>query len=273
MEFLRCWVFQNLECDFSGSIRLTGSKDLLADANDAACYALLAKHLTSYISSTFPPPPDSWALASVDVPQELVVQAMLSSPFLPVTGSQIRFIPQHLKDLLNPSSGVVSPFYPCFFSSHVLIGQTLFSIHLVFWSQIECSCTEKRRCTPYFCWSWMTWRPCWLLHKAMMWRDELSSCSHHQMDLQHVHTASTLLKLDFSNAFNVIQNVGGYFGSSTLYISFYALLLCHLFSLLRGQVSTVSWGSTTGWPSRSTSLHFDHPSIHFQAAVWTVSII
>ena len=132
------------EGDFKGAIRLACSDDALAGTSEDTYSALLAKHPPPHPSSVPPPAPDSSQIASICVTPEMVVSAIRSFP-AGSSGGPDGLLPQHLKDLLNPPSGVTAPFLSALssFVSHVLNGNTPTALRHVFFGARLVALTQR----------------------------------------------------------------------------------------------------------------------------------
>ena len=153
-EVLSRKISQKLEeGDFSGAVRLACSEDSLAPVNDTTFSALLAKHPPPSESSILPPPPPDPASIQISFPPDMVAQAICS--FSPGSaGGKDGLSPQHLKDMLNPPSGVTAPLLSALssFSFHVFSGKTPPLIRPIFWGQIDCYRKKGWRGSSYSCW-------------------------------------------------------------------------------------------------------------------------
>ena len=144
-KYLRKAISQKLgEGDFKGAIRLACSDDTLAEMNEDTFSALQAKHPPSYPSSSLPLPLDPSQDAMISVTSEMVACAIRSFP-AGSSGGPDGFLPQHLKDMLNPPSGVISPFLTALssFISHVLNGNIPVSIRPVFFGARLVALTKR----------------------------------------------------------------------------------------------------------------------------------
>ena len=100
-EFWASRVSMKLEeGDFRGAVRLACSEDTIATSNHATFAALQLKHSPPHPDSSIPPLLQDMVAPSLSVSIDEVAKAIRSFP----VGSADGLRPQHLKDLIGPSS-------------------------------------------------------------------------------------------------------------------------------------------------------------------------
>ena len=232
------------EGDFKGAIRLACSDDALAETSEDTYSALLAKHPPPHPSSVPPPAPDSSQIASICVTPEMVVSAIRSFP-AGSSGGPDGLLPQHLKDLLNPPSGVTAPFLSALssFVSHVLNGNTPTALrHVFFGARLVALTKRDGGVRPIAVGS--TLRRLVAKVAVQLVSDDMTTIlAPRQLGfgvkggaeaavhaarsyLNHLDSDSAMVKLDFRNAFNTVRRDRMLEATSVL------LLICILLSIL-----------------------------------------
>ena len=145
-EFWASRVSMKLEeGDFRGAVRLACSEDTITASNDATFAVLQLKHPPPHPDSSIPPLLQDTAAPSLYVSIEEVAKAIRSFP-VGSSGGPDGLRPQHLKDLIDPSSeGGGHALLSALASSLslVLSGRTLLSIRPYFFGANLCALEKK----------------------------------------------------------------------------------------------------------------------------------
>ena len=212
------------EGDFRGAVRLACSEDTIAASNDATFAALQLKHPPPHPDSSIPPLPQDTVAPSLSVSTDEVAKAIRSFP-VGSAGGPDGLRPQHLKDLIGPSSeggGHVLLSALASFLSLVLSGRTPLSIRPYFFGAnlfalekkdggvrpIAVGCTLRRLAAKVASGKVLEDMAALLAPRQLGFgvKGGVEAAVHcARLYLRNLKPQQVLLKLDFKNAFNSLR--------------------------------------------------------------------